>query len=219
MIRLLAYVCLAITVECHTRQETYTIYAASSLAGTLDQAIEELNLTSKIQVVYGSSSQLARQLEAGASADLFISAHDRWTKRVHTALPVMCLWSNQLVIASSGPRDNVRIAMGDPVHVPQGMYGRQALTSMNLWKHMEHRIVPAPDARTCIRYLSTGMVAYAVVYKSDAIRYHLHIHQPIDSDTHDPIRYQAVFLDPPPEWFTSLANSDVFGRQGFQPCR
>lgn len=154
----------------------------------------------------GSSGSLAKQIEQGAPADLFISANPDWTKRLvekelmdHSSNTILA--HNTLVfvgppdIPCSGP-DNLRrlkrIAIGNPASVPAGQYARQALERLGLYEDLKdnRKLVMAKDVRQALLYADRGEVDGAFVYRSDArLSRHTVIHFEVTPSLHSPITY------------------------------
>jgi molybdate transport system substrate-binding protein len=124
-----------------------------------------------------ATSLLARQIERGARADLFVSAHPAWTNYLlekeklidPDTLPI----SNRLVYVAriARGRDTTlrRIALADPEHVPAGMYAKAALQCSGEWDQLKSRIVPTVDVRAALAAVESGALDAAVVYHSDAL--------------------------------------------------
>jgi len=163
------------------------ISAAVSLAEALEE-ITGLYLEKRdvsFQLNFASSSSCARQIEQGMDVDIFLSANDIWMdfveERVHTesrkdllsnSLVVVLPLESSLVLEK--PEDLLsigikKIAMGDPSHVPAGIYGKEALSKSGLWNSLEDRIVGALDVRAALNLAASGAVDCAIVYKSDAL--------------------------------------------------
>ncbi len=139
---------------------------------------------------FASSSTLARQIEQGAPANIFASADEQWMDYLdkrHLLAPGTRrdLLSNALVLivpadrktrVAIGPgfdlsavlgRDG-RLAIGDPAHVPAGIYGKQALTRLGLWDGVKDRIAPAADVRGALFLVERGEAPAGIVYATDA---------------------------------------------------
>ncbi|MCY4393728.1 MAG: molybdate ABC transporter substrate-binding protein [Rhodospirillaceae bacterium] len=201
------------------------IFAAASLKEPLDRAVERLVTQRRciapggtIRVSYASSGILARQIEFGAPADLFISADPRWLDYLERrgrvlALPAArrALFSNRLVAIAHGSGGNVerlapdsatarllgrsRLAIGDPGHVPAGRYAMAALKSLGLWRQARRNIVLAANVRIASAYVARREAALAIVYESDAIAEPLvRIVARIPETAHPPIRYDAAIV-------------------------
>ncbi len=139
---------------------------------------------------FGSSSTLARQIEQGAPATMFASADEQWMDYLdqrHLLAPGTRrdLLANRLVLVvpadrkrqvNIGPGFDLggllgpdgRLAMGDPAHVPAGLYGRQALTKLGLWEDVQNRIAPASDVRSALLLVERGEAPAGIVYATDA---------------------------------------------------
>lgn len=164
-----------------------TLFAAASVRDALEEtvaAFEAARPGARVKLNFGASSTLARQIEAGAEADLFLSAAESWTKRLADRGLVarqQPLLGNRLVIVTPidggleirEPRDLLddrieRIAMADPASVPAGMYARQALTSLELWDSLAPKVAAAADVRQALLFAETGAAEAAIVYATDA---------------------------------------------------
>ncbi len=165
------------------------IFAAASLSDVLPAVIDAVadSLPDRqIRFNFAGSSILARQILAGSPADVFISASPQWVRfliekqRVSPdqAAPLL---SNRLAVvvrAGAGKRpvqleDLLQpefryIALGDPEHVPAGMYARQALQKAGLWDALRERIVSGQDVRAALSFVEAGEADAAIVYATDA---------------------------------------------------
>ena len=166
--------------------ETLRIFAAASLTDALSDVLESFERAHPgVHVVpqFGGSSDLARQILAGAPADLFFSADVRQLDRIAADIAIKDdarkdVLSNQLVIVRNGehgplssPSDVVdfeRIAMADPQVVPAGVYAREYFESLSLWSELLSKIVPTLDVRGALAAVATGQVDVGVVYRTDA---------------------------------------------------
>jgi molybdate transport system substrate-binding protein len=144
-------------------------------------------------ISFASSSALARQIEAGAAADLFISADEEWmdyvaNKRlVRDGTRVSFLFNNlvlvapaaspvRLTIAPSFPLaralGNGRLAMADPDTVPAGKYGKEALTRLSIWASVQDKVARAENVRAALALVGRGEAPLGVVYTTDALADH-----------------------------------------------
>lgn len=168
------------------RGEEVTVFAAASLTDALREIAAAYERTSGDRIVFnfGASSVLARQIELGAPADLFLSADEARMdalaarKRIDPKTRVSPL-SNTLVVvvprdsrlAIRAPRDLLRassIAVAEPSSVPAGIYARQYLTKLGLWTQLEQKLVPAENVRGALAAVASGNVDAGIVYRTDA---------------------------------------------------
>ena len=168
----------------------------------------------KLRIVYGSSGDLARQIAAGAPADVYFSAHTKWIdylagKNLLRPRSRRTVAANRLVLiapAASSLRtvasmDHLpdllgargRLAIGDPRHVPAGIYAQQALQALGLWTRLAPRTVRSPNVRVALALVERGEAALGVVYASDAAATRaVRTLVRFPADLHDPIRYDAA---------------------------
>lgn len=186
-----ALAALFLLAAVQARAESLLVFAASSLRGPLDEATRAYESASgmRVRVSYAASSALARQLEAGAPAQVFISADPQWMQYVQSrgllAGPSVALLANTLVlIAPKGRAPALRIAPGfalaaalgegrlalaDPKTVPAGRYARSALEALGVWQQVEARLAPAQDVRAALALVARGEVPLGIVYRTDAL--------------------------------------------------
>lgn len=168
-------------------QEPVRIFAAASLTDALAAVIsdfEKAHPSMPVVVQYGGSNDLARQILAGAPADLFFSADRRQLDRVasHGLIDVEYradVLSNELVVVRHRDAPDTverpsdleglgRIAMADPQAVPAGVYARLYLESQGLWSRLRTRVVPTLDVRGALAAVASGNVDGGFVYRTDA---------------------------------------------------
>jgi molybdate transport system substrate-binding protein len=132
---------------------------------------------------YGGSGALAKQIENGAPADIFISANLEWmeylkSKKLADAATISTFAYNTLVFAGTTAKASSlqdlsrleKIAIGSPKSVPAGEYALEALQKAGLDKQLEKKLVMARDVRECLMYAERGEVDGAFVYRSDALQ-------------------------------------------------
>lgn len=223
--------------------EPVTVFAAASLKNALDEVADEYRTTTgaNARIVYAGSSSLARQIQAGAPADLFISANTDWMKVIvadglanpEGATPLL---SNRLVLvapatAQVGAADALgaylaqgRIAIALVEAVPAGIYGKQALTSLGLWEDAQSRLVQVDNVRAALRLVALGEVPWGIVYLTDARAENgVQIVGTFSGDSHDPIRYPVAVLRDATQpdstamhdLLTSPTGAAIFERHGF----
>jgi molybdate transport system substrate-binding protein len=169
------------------RAEELLVFAASSLTDALREIGRDYEARAGGTVVFnfGASSDLARQIQAGAPADVFFSADRAQVDSLERAGLVRAAdrtdaLSNTLVVivsAASGvavkqPADLLGLrllALADPEAVPAGVYARKWLESLALWDALRARVVPTLDARAAVAAVASQSAAAGIVYKTDAL--------------------------------------------------
>ena len=166
--------------------EELNVYAAASLTDALKEIAVAWEKASGHRVVFnlGASSDLARQIRAGAPADVFFSADKAQMDGLEKeglvrAADRVDLLSNALVVIA--PADSTArltrpadlagfrtIALADPQAVPAGVYARTWLEGLGLWAALKDRIVPALNVRAALAAVESGNVEAGIVYKTDA---------------------------------------------------
>jgi molybdate transport system substrate-binding protein len=196
-----------------TSREPIVIFAAASLTDALDdiRAAFTKETGIEIQPSYAASSVLARQIEAGAPAGIFMSADEEWMdylERKQQLAPGSRhdLLANELVLIA--PADSVakvkitdgksllaaigdaRVATGDPDSVPVGKYAKAALMKFGVWDQIESRLVRAENVRAALAYVARGEAPFGIVYLTDA-RMETHVKRldTFPAGSHPPIRY------------------------------
>jgi molybdate transport system substrate-binding protein len=132
---------------------------------------------------YGGSGALAKQIENGAPADIFISANPEWmeylkSRKLADTGSISTFAYNTLVFAgaagkASSMQDLLKlgmIAIGSPKSVPAGEYAMEALRKAGIDKQLEKKLVMAKDVRECLMYAERGEVDGAFVYRTDALQ-------------------------------------------------
>lgn len=225
---------------------TTMVFAASSLTNVLDEIATEYGGKSnqKVKASYAASSVLARQIEAGANADIFFSADEEWmdylqSRGLTDGASRKALLTNRLVLvapASStlelkiAPRFELaralgdkRLATGDPDSVPVGKYARSALTTLGVWNDVADRLVRADNVRTALLFVERGEAPLGIVYLTDAlIDKKVRVLDTFPANTHAPIVYPVALTrtaSPAAAQFVAyLASPDaarVFMKYGF----
>jgi len=165
------------------------VFAAASLSDALRElaAIEQRATGDTVRLNLGASSTLARQIEAGAPADVFFSADeakmdDLARARLIDPATRRSLLSNTLVIvvAADSPlalqsaTDLLqpavrRIAIAEPASVPAGIYAREYLRKVGLWDRLSPKFVPTENVRAALAVVEIGDVDAGIVYRTDAL--------------------------------------------------
>jgi molybdate transport system substrate-binding protein len=162
------------------------VFAAVSLTEALEEISDGYEKTTGDEVVFhfGASSMLARQIEQGAPADLFLSADEaRMDALAKQGLVVAStrasVLSNTLVVvvpkeggmnlASPAQLTNAQsIALAEPSSVPAGVYARAWLQKIGLWERLQPKVIPTDNVRAALAAVESGNVDAAIVYKTDA---------------------------------------------------
>jgi len=195
-----------------------TVFGAASLKEALDDQGKQFgNATgNKVVVAYAASSTLARHIDAGAPADLFISADADWMDYIDKKGLLMAgtrvdLLRNALVLvapASSGSALKIapgfglaaalgssKLAMANPDSVPAGKYGRSALEFLGVWGSVEKQVARAENVRAALALVSRGEAPFGIVYATDAYAdKRVRIVDTFPAASHPPIVYPAAIL-------------------------
>ena len=199
---------------------TVTVFAAASLKEALDEQTLrfEANTGNKVSVAYGGSNALARQIEAGAPADVFVSADLDWMDYLEqrgllaSGSRVNLLRNDLVLIEPATGRTMLRIgpnfalaaalgaqklAMANPDSVPAGKYARAALAALGVWSAIERQIVRTENVRAALALVARGEAAFGIVYKTDALAdRNVRIVDAFPESTHAPIVYPAALVTP-----------------------
>lgn len=192
------------------------VFAAASLKNALD-AINtacEAEVGEAAKISYAASSALAKQIEEGAPADVFISADLDWMqylsqKNLTRKDTEERLLGNRIVLVA--PRDSTaeaklvkgfdlaglvgdgRLAMGDVKAVPAGKYGKEALDSLGMWSGVEGKLAQAENVRAALKLVATGEAAAGIVYATDAVAEPgVKVIGTFPEDSHKPIIYPVA---------------------------
>jgi molybdate transport system substrate-binding protein len=146
------------------------VFAAVSLTEALEE-IARGYTRDEIVFHFGASSLLARQIEQGAPADLFLSADeervDALAKKGLIASRVSVL-SNTLVVVGVPLARARSIALAEPSSVPAGVYARQWLQRIGMWQRVAPKVIPTENVRAALSAVEAGNADAAIVYKTDA---------------------------------------------------
>ncbi|EGU4187804.1 molybdate ABC transporter substrate-binding protein [Vibrio parahaemolyticus] len=223
------------------------VYAASSMTNAIDEIAQDFKEKYDVTVtpVYGGSSSIARQIINGAPADVFISANTKWmdylvdegvidsdnvTNLVRNSLVLIAPQSSSIAVfnfadakAWEAALNGSRLALGNPTSVPAGMYAKESLTTLGVWKEIQTKVAPAKNVRLALALVERGEAPLGVVYKTDAqLTNKVKIVGEFASDTHAAIVYPAAVVNDSTEsrqFFQYLKSEDakrVFALYGFQ---
>lgn len=231
----------------HAQQRGPLVLAAASLQESLAEAARAWVARKHPRPVisYAASSALARQVEAGAPADLFISADEEWMDHVAArglirANTRVSFLANRLVlIAPTGSKarlvigrgfpltralGNSKLAMADPDAVPAGRYGKAALTSLRVWSSVEAKVARAENVRAALALVERGEAPFGIVYATDVrASSKVRVVGVFPANSHPAITYPVAALrtstNPEAEGFRrfliSRPGKAIFARHGF----
>ena len=236
---------IASTALVASADEKVTVFAAASLTNALTDigAQYEKEKATKIVHSFAASSTLAKQIENGAPADIFISADTKWMnylqdkKLINTASRKEFLGNKLVLIAPKGRGFNVkfeksfdfaksfdgRLCTGDIDSVPAGIYAKDSLIYLNWWDGIKTRIVGTQDVRGALAFVERGECAAGIVYETDAkISSKVEIVATFPEESHKPIVYPMAFVanakNVNNDYFSYLQSSsalDIFKKYGF----
>ncbi|HJN04384.1 MAG TPA: molybdate ABC transporter substrate-binding protein [Alphaproteobacteria bacterium] len=226
-----------------TRAETLDVYTAASAAAAL-QEVADGYTEPAVRIVAAATSALARQIEHGAPADLFISANIEWMEYLDSrgllaAETRRTVLLNRLVLIAprrspfdlaiepgfdlAGALGAGRLAVADPAHVPAGTYAREALITLGVWEVVRTRLAPTQNVISAVTLVARGETPAGIVYESDS-----HASDAVTvvgffpTETHTPVRYEAAVVKGAREgaaafldYLTSPEARAVFRRFGF----
>jgi molybdate transport system substrate-binding protein len=244
---LLLFASIAWSAVASAQQNKLVIFAAASLKDALDE-INTAYQRDKGQATttsYAASSTLAKQIEAAAPADIFISADLDWMdylakKNLIKPETRANLLGNQLVLIA--PADstvklgiapnfplaqtlgNGRLAIADPGGVPAGKYGKASLEALGVWSSVAEKLAPAENVRATLLLVSRGEAPLGIVYQTDAVADKgVKILGTFPENTHPPIIYPIAAVAYSTNsgdagyiaYLKSPAAGAVFEKQGF----
>lgn len=225
------------------------VLAAASLQESLNAAADAWAARNHPRPVlsFASSSVLAKQIDAGAPADIFISADEAWMDDVagrglvKRGTRVSFLANRLVLISPAAPArpvairpgfalakllGNGKLAMGEVSSVPAGKYGKEALVRLGVWDAVAPRVAGADNVRSALALVERGEAPYGIVYATDAYASKtVRIVGLFPVDSHAPITYPIALLtastgtdaDGFRRFLISGAGKAIFKRYGFRP--
>jgi molybdate transport system substrate-binding protein len=221
------------------------VFAAASLKSALDDiASEWQRATGRVaRISYAGTPALARQIEQGAPADIFISADRDWmdylSRRALVRDPRPLLGNRLVLVAPAGSGATLqlgpdapmaavlgegRLAVANVDAVPAGRYAKVALGSLGVWKQVAGRLVQTPDVRAALRLVARGEAPLGIVYATDAkAEPKVRVVDVFDETTHPAILYMTAAVaesaDPGGDAFLAFLRGAsarrIFEREGF----
>jgi molybdate transport system substrate-binding protein len=160
----------------HAQGRDLLVFGAASLKNALDDADAQYQRDAghKIVVSYGASSALAKQIEGGAPADIFISADLDWMdyvaehKLIKPETRFNLLGNKLVLVARADSGINLTIGPNFPLAQTLGKYGKAALEALGVWPSVANKIAPAQDVRATLLLVSRGEAPLGIVYQTDA---------------------------------------------------
>lgn len=203
------------------RAESVTVFAAASLKNVLEDLVHTFEKRTGHQIVlsFAGSSALARQIEYGAPADMFISANRDWMDQLENGGFLapgsrFDFAGNRLVLIRSGAAsdttpaeitskfnlagalDGGQLAMALVDAVPAGIYGKAALEHLGLWQGVRDQVAQSDNVRSAMALVALGAAPLGIVYETDAtVEPRVSILGRFPQDSHPPIRYPAALVD------------------------
>lgn len=208
--------CVACSHSPKSNKKELLIFCAASLTDLITELTDlyESETNTDVQINFASSGTLARQIEHGAQAAVYISANEKWIDYLvglnlllpeskqsiaHNSLVLIAPVDSNLdsISFNNGLIDYLggRLAMGDPKHVPAGEYARQAIESIGLTGELKEKILPAKDVRSALILVELGEAEMGIVYKTDALRSDgVKVIAEISDEMHNPVYLFSAIL-------------------------
>jgi molybdate transport system substrate-binding protein len=227
-------------------QSRVVVFAAAGLTLALQDcaAIYEQQTGCKVELNLASSAVLARQIEAGADWDAYVSANRQWMdylleKTGQSPETVTALAADRLALVSPADAEPVtveissgafaknftgRLALGDPQSVPVGIYAKQTLEKLGWWDDLSDNVIPAVNVSAAQRYVEAGQCELGIIYLSGAkMSSKVNVIHVFEESLHEPIRFLAAAKDGSAlgrEFLEFLTRSpqaaEEFARNGFE---
>jgi molybdate transport system substrate-binding protein len=200
--------------------DTLRVFAASSLTNSIGEIIQEFSQKTGIKIYhsFAASSVLARQIINGAPADIYISANAAWMDEIEKNDVLVpgsrtVIASNEIALITSLLSDSFpltangvieadyplielikgeNIIIGNPAHVPVGIYTKQSLRHLGIWDELTPSFIRLPNVRAVLTMVERGEASFGFVYASD-VQFSDKVRQIglLPSYSHDPIHYTA----------------------------
>jgi len=240
-------VCALLPVKTAMAADSIKVYAAASMTNVVSELAKNYSdhTGKKVVTVFAGSSSLARQIQNGAPADIFISANKKWVdylvkQDVIQERNVTIIAENELVLIS--PNNNHqksfnlgnatqwdqilksgRVALGQPDSVPAGIYAKESLTNLGVWETVKLKSAPTNSVRVALALVERGEAKLGIVYKTDALLTDkVTIVDSFDDTLHDPIVYPMAVINGSDQvegfakFLLSKESKQVFNRYGFK---
>ena len=217
--RLLQVLLALLALTSQVQAAEVLVFAAASTTNALDEiaVLFQAKGLGTVKGAYASSSTLAKQIEQGAPADVFLSADQQWAsyldqRKLLEAGTLSSLLGNELVLVAPSDAQTPsitidknldfaallgtgRLSTGDPDHVPVGLYAKQALENLGQWQAVEPKLARADSVRTALSFVERGEAPYGIVYASDAVvSKKVKVVARFPSNLHDPVIYPVALI-------------------------
>ncbi|MFI4910471.1 MAG: molybdate ABC transporter substrate-binding protein [Sedimentisphaeraceae bacterium JB056] len=230
--------------------KSINVFAASSTTDVIKEIVGKCQISKGVEIKLNlaASGVLARQIESGAPADVFISANQKWIeyldeKQLLKSETKGAFIKNELVLIANNdfigsvtitPDFDIagayegRMAIGDPEFVPAGKYAKEALENLGWWQKIESdRIVKATNVRAALNFVETGQCPLGIVYKTDAlVSNNSKIIAVFPEQLHKPVNYYLAVCsgageaaDEFLEYVKSTEASVIYEKAGFEPLK
>lgn len=227
-----------------------TVFAAASLTNALQDVAKNYQQQHKVEIVssFASSSTLARQIEQGAPANLFISADQQWMDYLQDKQQIVSstrytLLGNDLVLvaAKESHQGNItidaktdwtallkgqKLAVGDPDHVPAGIYAKEALQKLGAWDSLSPVMARANSVRAALALVERQEAPLGIVYGSDVVSSTgVKVIATFPEDSHKPVEYPLALVKDNDtaaakafyDYLKTPAAAAIFKQYGFTP--
>jgi len=245
--RIAAAMLLLFSCAASSAEEPVRVFAAASLTNVLTEIAAQWEKRGHPapRLAFGGTATMARQLAAGAPADIFAAADGRWMDelakqgRLEPGTRIDLLGNELVLIAPKGRKFQLelrpgfpfarafpgKLCLGEPDVVPAGTYAKQALESLQWWDSLQGRIVGTEDVRSALTFVERGECAAGIVYATDAaISDEVVVIARFSPQSHASIVYPVALLKnatPQAHDFLSYLRSEAaaatFRRHGFIP--
>jgi len=211
---------ISILFSCHSprdKKQQVTVFCAASLTDVFTDLKNDFEKENQVDIKLNlaSSGTLARQIEQGAPADIFLSANKKWMDYTEESgltekETIKEIAANSLVIVV--PKNSVKdtipfvspdfsqsfnglLSIGDPAYVPAGTYAREAMENAGIFNSVKDRLLPAKDVRSALMVVEMGETEAGIVYKTDALKSEkVKIAGEIPENLHQAIKYTGAIL-------------------------
>lgn len=237
---------LAMTSTAGAGNDQVIVFAAASTTNAMTDIAElyKKSNDTKVKFSFASSSTLAKQIEKGAPANIYLSANPKWMNYLSDRGAIITssrfdLLSNRIVLISpadaslehltvdarldmAGLLKDGRFSMGDPDHVPAGIYGKKAMEKLGLWDAVKDRLARAKDVRAALVLVERAEVPLGQVYATDAaISRKVKVVGLFPEESHPKIVYPITMIEETPsaralmDFIKSEKAAEIFRKYGF----